>query len=179
MSDADFTCQACDAPAVAYTPDGTPCCQECLPEEERQAIRDRARRRQGWTKRERHLLARLQAGDTVVVRTPKKEDPGPHPHLYDHAEQAGLLVRIDRNTGSKWRNPEKMRNTSDEERERVIRWYVEEHLPAHPDLLAQVHTLRGQALACWCAPEVCHGHVLQALADGHTLEEVRRQWGAP
>jgi hypothetical protein len=28
--------------------------------------------------------------------------------------------------------------------------------------------LRGRVLACWCAPERCHGHVLAAIADDDT-----------
>jgi hypothetical protein len=28
--------------------------------------------------------------------------------------------------------------------------------------------LRGCVLACWCAPERCHGHVLAAIADDET-----------
>jgi hypothetical protein len=34
-----------------------------------------------------------------------------------------------------------------------------------PDLLAQLPTLQGKRLACWCAPEPCHGDVLAELAD--------------
>lgn len=39
------------------------------------------------------------------------------------------------------------------------------HLLAHPELLAQVRALRGRTLACWCAPELCHGDILAELAD--------------
>jgi hypothetical protein len=28
-----------------------------------------------------------------------------------------------------------------------------------------VPELRGRTLACWCAPELCHGDVLAELAD--------------
>jgi len=34
-----------------------------------------------------------------------------------------------------------------------------------PALLAQVHTLRGKVLGCWCAPQLCHGSVLAQLAE--------------
>jgi hypothetical protein len=34
--------------------------------------------------------------------------------------------------------------------------WIREHIPE----------LRGKRLACWCAPQLCHGHVLAALADG-------------
>ncbi|GDY72351.1 hypothetical protein SAV31267_018360 [Streptomyces avermitilis] len=40
------------------------------------------------------------------------------------------------------------------------------YLVEHPELLAQVPALRGRTLACWCAPELCHGDVLAEIADG-------------
>ncbi|MFJ5533270.1 DUF4326 domain-containing protein [Streptomyces sp. NPDC093261] len=40
-----------------------------------------------------------------------------------------------------------------------------EYLMARPDLLAQVPELRGRTLACWCAPELCHGDILAEVAD--------------
>lgn len=43
-------------------------------------------------------------------------------------------------------------------------------LLAHPDLLALVPELRGKTLACWCAPELCHAHVLAVLAETPELE---------
>jgi hypothetical protein len=38
-----------------------------------------------------------------------------------------------------------------------------------PDLLLRLHELRGRPLACWCAPEACHAHVLEALVDADEL----------
>lgn len=43
-------------------------------------------------------------------------------------------------------------------------------LLAHPELLAQVPSLRGRVLACWCTPQLCHGHVLAALAEVPEVE---------
>lgn len=43
-------------------------------------------------------------------------------------------------------------------------------LLAHPELLALVPSLRGRVLACWCAPQLCHGHVLAALAEVPEVE---------
>ncbi|MDX3729724.1 DUF4326 domain-containing protein [Streptomyces caniscabiei] len=40
------------------------------------------------------------------------------------------------------------------------------YLTADPDLMALVPELRGKTLACWCAPEACHGDILAELADG-------------
>lgn len=39
------------------------------------------------------------------------------------------------------------------------------YLLERPDLLDQVPALRGKTLACWCAPELCHGDILAELAD--------------
>ncbi len=34
-----------------------------------------------------------------------------------------------------------------------------------PELLAQVKTLNGKRLGCWCKPQACHGDVLAEIAD--------------
>ncbi len=34
-----------------------------------------------------------------------------------------------------------------------------------PELLADLHELKGKRLGCWCAPAECHGDVLVELAD--------------
>ena len=36
----------------------------------------------------------------------------------------------------------------------------EAYILAKPELLAQLHTLKGKRLACWCKPLACHGDVL-------------------
>lgn len=41
----------------------------------------------------------------------------------------------------------------------------EEYLLARPDLLADLHELRGKILGCWCKPKACHGDVLARLAN--------------
>jgi hypothetical protein len=45
--------------------------------------------------------------------------------------------------------------------ERLRRY--EEHVRASPELMASLHELRGKDLACWCAPQPCHGDVLLKL----------------
>lgn len=40
-----------------------------------------------------------------------------------------------------------------------------EWIKTQPDLLAQIESLRGKVLGCWCAPLACHGHVLLELLD--------------
>jgi uncharacterized protein DUF4326 len=49
-------------------------------------------------------------------------------------------------------------------REEAIRRY-EGKLRSRPDLMARLPELRGKTLACWCAPEKCHGHVLIRLLE--------------
>lgn len=63
---------------------------------------------------------------------------------------------------SKWGNPFVIGR--DGTREDVVRKYTEWVLE-QPDLMASLHELRGKTLVCWCAPEACHGHVLQILCE--------------
>lgn len=60
-----------------------------------------------------------------------------------------------------WANPHYKDDCSQEEK--VERF--EAYLKKRPDLLAQLHTLKGKRLACWCKPKACHGDVLARLAD--------------
>lgn len=63
---------------------------------------------------------------------------------------------------SKWANPYVI--PMDGDRKTVIEKY-ERRLSLMPELMNQIHTLRGQVLGCWCAPEPCHGDVLARLAN--------------
>jgi hypothetical protein len=66
---------------------------------------------------------------------------------------------------SKWGNPFVLRSgASDEERTRCIERY-REWLMQQPELLAQLHELRGKRLACFCKPKACHGDILAELAN--------------
>lgn len=80
--------------------------------------------------------------------------------------KAGYDVYIGRHTrqlvGSIWGNP--FRIGPDGNRQEVIQKY-RAYLLSRPDLLAQLPTLRGKTLACWCAPLACHGDILAELAD--------------
>jgi hypothetical protein len=62
---------------------------------------------------------------------------------------------------SKWGNPYKL--GEDGTREQVVRWYDPYVRFTRPDLLAALPDLHGKTLGCWCAPQLCHGHVLAAL----------------
>lgn len=50
-------------------------------------------------------------------------------------------------------------------RRRSIEQY-RDYIGRRPDLLAQLWTLRGKKLACWCYPLACHGDVLVELLNG-------------
>jgi len=65
---------------------------------------------------------------------------------------------------SKWGNPFVLQDDSDEERERSIAAY-REWIVQQPELMGALEELRGQRLACWCAPKRCHGNVLVELLD--------------
>jgi hypothetical protein len=74
-------------------------------------------------------------------------------------ERAGAI-----NVGrpSKWGNPFKIGR--DGTREEVIAKY-RAWIMNQPDLLAEVATLKGETLACWCFPKRCHAEVLAELAE--------------
>ena len=110
-----------------------------------------------WTRGERDLLKRLQAGETVVINM----HSGDHNNLWTWAKRAGRAARIDRK--SPCENPRVI--AAGHSRDNVCDWYTDEYWPTRPDLAAEVHTLRGKALGCWCAPARCHGDFLAALAD--------------
>jgi hypothetical protein len=62
---------------------------------------------------------------------------------------------------SKWRNPYKAgRDGTLEEVSAKYETYL--HTSG---LIGDVHELCGRDLACWCAPEPCHGDVLLRLAN--------------
>lgn len=121
--------------------------------DERIAIKQTPR----WLPYEQTLRERLEAGETIVVTL-----RGEHERLIAWAEQAGLLVRIDRRT--EWGNPFEI--PGDGDRGTVIANYEKHYLPQKPSLIGKLDSLRGRALACWCSPEPCHGDVLAAWADG-------------
>lgn len=69
----------------------------------------------------------------------------------------------------------------DGDREAVLRRYVNWLLYSE-DRYARwafqhARELRGKRLACWCAPERCHGDILAALADGAKASDVCRLVG--
>jgi len=73
-------------------------------------------------------------------------------------------VRIDRR--SRWGNPFKI--DRDHDRDAVVNlfkdWALTSADPRAVWIRAHLHELRGKRLGCWCAPALCHGDVLVAMA---------------
>ena len=63
---------------------------------------------------------------------------------------------------SKWGNPFVI--GKDGSRKEVVDKY-EAWLKNQPDLMNNLHELKGKTLACWCSPQACHGDVLLRLAN--------------
>ena len=94
-----------------------------------------------------------------------------------HAPEAGDdLVRIDRKTG--WGNP--YRKGPHGSRLAVIELYrahLRRFLRSGEIGLEDLAALDGKRLACWCAPQPCHGDVLKDAA-AWAVQELRRRKGA-
>lgn len=52
----------------------------------------------------------------------------------------------------------------DGDRDTVIAKY-RQYIMSHPDMMAEIPTLKGKRLGCWCAPHQCHGDILAGLAN--------------
>jgi len=63
-----------------------------------------------------------------------------------------------------WANPyNKAYRKGEITREESIARY-RQYVLSKPELVEKLPELRGKTLACWCAPEPCHGDVLLELA---------------
>jgi hypothetical protein len=80
--------------------------------------------------------------------------------LVVHKKEDPNAVYVGRPT--QWGNPYVI--GKDGNRDTVIAKY-RGWLLRNPELLAQLPTLRGKKLACWCAPQACHADVLAELAN--------------
>ena len=66
--------------------------------------------------------------------------------------------------GSIWANPYVI--GKDGTRDEVIEKY-RRYVLGKPELLAQLESLRGKVLGCWCSPQKCHGEILiELLGEG-------------
>lgn len=63
---------------------------------------------------------------------------------------------------SKWGNPFPL-NDRTTRREVVLRYA--KWLQRQPELLLAIPELKDKTVGCWCAPLLCHGHVLASLAS--------------
>lgn len=73
--------------------------------------------------------------------------------------------------GSVWANPFRLTATRDrEEAKNLFRGYIKKRLLEDSNLRVEFEKLRaavasGARLACWCAPNACHGDVLVELLE--------------
>lgn len=102
--------------------------------------------------------------DDRVVNLREFRRPDSRVPIYDLPDD---VERIDRKT--KWGNPFKIGDPDPNgyplNREQAIalyRRYIDAKLAGNPAFL---EPLRGKRLACWCAPEECHGEVILELLD--------------
>ena len=92
-----------------------------------------------------------------------------------HCQKAEYDVYIGRPTPennfekTKWGNPFKIGR--DGTREEVLQKY-REWISNQPELLNDLHELRGKTLGCWCKPDNCHGDTLASLADATEYFEI-------
>lgn len=76
---------------------------------------------------------------------------------------------------SGYANPVRMEGNTAKARLRSIIGYWD-HLQQTPEFEDRLDELRGRPLGCWCAPRICHGHILAAVVDGHSA--IVEQWVA-
>jgi hypothetical protein len=70
---------------------------------------------------------------------------------------------------SKWGNPfsqlpGSLANYKVRTRKEAVECYAK-WIENQPELMAQLHELKGKVLGCWCHPKECHGEVLVRLAN--------------
>jgi hypothetical protein len=133
--------------------------QAVTAEKVREKVREHKAPVAPWSNDELRLQEMLRAGESAVVSMAKDG----HPNLVAWAKEQGVFVRIDR--ASEWGNPFEMGKDGD--RETVVDNYEMYYLPHKPSLLQRLGELRGKALGCWCAPQLCHGHILR----GRVMDE--------
>lgn len=70
---------------------------------------------------------------------------------------------------SKWGNPFSHLEHSRAEKRVATRkdavLAYEKYLLGRADLMAALKELKGKTLVCYCAPQLCHGHILAKYAD--------------
>jgi hypothetical protein len=84
-----------------------------------------------------------------------------------HCKKASYDVYIGRPT--QWGNPFSHKAGTKAQfrvatREEAVESY-REWIKTQPKLLADLESLRGKRLACWCKPKACHGDILREMLD--------------
>ena len=109
-----------------------------------------------WSELEIELRSELEQGKAVAVNQKTMKN------LCKWASDNGLLMRVDRFTD--WGNPFELGKDGD--RDEVCDSY-EVFFGLKKSLQNKMHDLKGKALGCWCAPERCHAHYLQQIANDY------------
>ena len=91
---------------------------------------------------------RKEESDVYIGRPSKWGNP--FTHLEDVADREGMWLV----------------GTVKEAVEEYRKWIMEQ-----PELLKDLHELKGKKLGCWCKPGPCHGDVLAELADNLAEKE--------
>jgi hypothetical protein len=120
------------------------------------AARDSAAGDAAWSHEEKQLRERVLTGNAVVISMRDR-----HRHIREWGLSQGLLVTIDRTT--EWGNPFEL--PGDGTRTEVIANFRDHYFPFKPSLKSRLGELRGRLLACWCAPDPCHGDVLAGFVN--------------
>lgn len=85
-----------------------------------------------------------------------------------HCKKESYDVYIGR--PSKWGNPFthlETRNRAEikvDTRDEAVAAY-EDYIRNKPELMADLHKLKGKVLGCWCKPKSCHGDILVKLIN--------------
>eukprot|EP00027_Filamoeba_sp_ATCC50430_P008997 CAMPEP_0168560280 /NCGR_PEP_ID=MMETSP0413-20121227/10976_1 /TAXON_ID=136452 /ORGANISM="Filamoeba nolandi, Strain NC-AS-23-1" /LENGTH=214 /DNA_ID=CAMNT_0008591571 /DNA_START=11 /DNA_END=652 /DNA_ORIENTATION=- len=69
----------------------------------------------------------------------------------------------------KWGNPFKIDRDGD--REECLAKYIDWVVKQDHIIQAAKRELKGKALGCWCAPQLCHGYVLATIANEEELDK--------
>lgn len=67
--------------------------------------------------------------------------------------------------GSEWANPHKMQGETDAERRHVVIMFENDLFHDIDRANRMRWALGGKTLACWCAPKLCHAHIISWLAN--------------
>ena len=78
--------------------------------------------------------------------------------------------------GSKWGNPFRMLNETQEERNRVCelyeQWFIEQ-----PYLIKSLPELKNKVLGCYCKPKRCHGDFLAYIVNNYKEDDIMASIG--